>query len=286
MNSQNRDIFADHFVNVRGYNTRYWDVGFSDSVVVLVHGFALSCEVWEQNIKELSKSHRVIALDFWGAGKTDATANKLSLHDYPEFLIWFLEVLNIKKAKFVGHSLGGLLTMRLAHNHPEYVEKLMLVGSAGFNMTVPLHFRLMTLPFLGEWLIKPNKQNLHHAFKYNLHQKNVVSKKYIDALYEYSLKPHAPKHALNMARSGIGFLGFKRKIMNEIHTEIKHIQCPVMVVWGRNDRILHHRGALKAKKLIPHAQIEILESCGHLPQVEHPKRFNEIADRFLGAESQ
>ncbi len=284
MNSQNKDILADHFVNVRGYKTRYWDVGFSDSIVVLIHGFSLSCEVWDRNIRELSKTHRVIALDFWGCGKTDATTHKPTVAEYPEFLIWFLDALKIKRAKFVGHSLGGLLAMQIAHNYPEYVEKLMLVGSAGFTRKVPFHFRLYSVPFVGEWIAKPSLKNLQHAFKYNVYKKGSVPEEYIDMLFNYSQKPDGAKHTLNLARSGMGMFGFDRKLIKEIKSKIKDIKCPVLLLWGKNDRILSHKSTVEAKKLMPHAKVELLEECGHLPQLEYPEQFNEIADKFLRLE--
>lgn len=280
LSSQNSTPPADHYVNVRGYKTRYWDIGFSDSVVILIHGFGLSCDIWQGNIEELAKSHRVIALDFWGYGKTDATPQKINIKQYPEFIVWFMDALKIKHAKLVGHSLGGLITLRVASNYPEYVEKIMLVGSAGFTKGVPWYFRLFTVPFLGELIAKVNRKNLKRALAQNIYRGN-ISDSLINSLFEYTQKPHAIRHSLNLLRSGMNFLGFRSTVIRQIQRETQSIQCPVFVLWGKNDRILNYRGAFRAKKLMPQARVEVLEKCGHLPQLEYPTRFNELVLSFL-----
>lgn len=284
LNSQNKQIFSDHFVNVRGYKTRYWDVGFSNSVVILIHGFGLSCDIWHYNMTDLSRFHRVVAIDFWGSGKTDATKKKFTTEEYAEFLLWFMDALKIQKAKIVGHSLGGLIALQIASNHPEYVEKVMLVGSAGFTTKVPWHFRLLVLPCVGEYFAKPNKLALKQAMSYNTYLKNPALSELTDSLFEYSKKPHAVVHMLNLARSGVSIFGFKRYLIRKITNNIHKIRCPVFALWGKNDKILNYRSAFRAKKLIPHANIKILEKCGHLPQIEYPEQFNEITHSFLTSE--
>lgn len=282
LNSQNNLIFSDHFVNVQGYKTRYWDVGFSNSVVVLIHGFGLCCEVWSHNIAELAKDHRVVAVDFWGSGKTDATKEKFTTDEYAEFLHSFMDALKIPKAKLVGHSLGGMIALQMASQHPEYVEKVMLVGSAGFTSSVPWHFRLLTVPYIGEYLVKPNKLALKKAMSYNTYtKKSQAVTELTDTLFEYSKKPNATAHTLNLARNGVSFFGFKKELIRKVTDNIGKVRCPVFVLWGKNDKILSYRGAFRAKKLIPHASIKILEKCGHLPQIEYPEQFNEITHSFL-----
>lgn len=281
MNSQNKLPFSDYFVDVRGYKTRYWDVGFSNSVVILIHGFGLCCELWAQNIAELSKFHRVIAVDFWGSGQTDAAAHKFTTEEYANFLYWFMDALKIPKAKLVGHSLGGLISLQMAANHPDYVEKVMLVGSAGFTSRVPWHFKILTLPKIGEYLIKPRKAAFKQAMSYNIYRKTPHVDELTQFLFQYSKRKNAAVHALNLARSGISIFGFKKQLIQQVTDNIGKVKCPVFVLWGKNDKILSYRGAFRAKKLLPHASIKILEKCGHLPQMEYPEQFNEITHSFL-----
>lgn len=281
---QNKPIFSDYFVDVRGYKTRYWDVGFSNSVVILLHGFGLCCEIWSHNITELSKSHRVIAIDFWGSGKTEATTQKFTTDEYADFLYWFIDALKIPKAKLIGHSLGGLIALQMASHYPEHVAQVMLVASAGFTKKVPLHFRLLALPYLGEWLMKPRKAALKHAMSYNFYQKTSKLDELTDVLFEYSKKKNSVAHTLNLVRSGASIFGFKKELIKQVTDNIKKIRCPILILWGKNDKILSYRGAFRAKKLMPQARIQILQKCGHLPQIEYSEQFNEITHSFLTSE--
>ncbi|BBH53652.1 alpha/beta fold hydrolase [Fluviispira sanaruensis] len=274
-------LFQDCFTEVNRYKTRYWSVGEGSSVILLLHGFALSVEFWSENILEFSKNHKVIALDLLGFGLTDKPKTKPQLEEHPRFVFEFLQKLSIKKVKVVGHSMGGLIAIKFAQMHPEMVESLVLVGSAGFKREIPLHFSILSLPFVGEILVKPNKRGLASALRRNTFDKNIIKKDKIDLLYNMSLHPQMGKTLLWINRSAINLFGFKNKIIKTIKKEIHKLHMPVLIIWGREDSIIYVSHAQAGQELIKHAQVVIFENCGHLPQIEHPKKFNDLVLDFF-----
>jgi pimeloyl-ACP methyl ester carboxylesterase len=74
------------------------------------------------------------------------------------------------------------------------------------------------------------------------------------------------------------FLATGRRLYPEL-TEcfrLEEVRCPVLVIWGRQDRMVHARGADMLVEAVPGVRVEILEDCGHCPQLEMPERFAEL----------
>ena len=130
------DGLSAKFIDVNGVKTRYYDYGQGE-VLVLVHGGGLggssTANNWSRNIPGLSKRFRVIAVDRLGQGMTgvpddDAKFNNDGVVDH---LFNFIRALNLTKINLVGHSAGGGTVFSLALQHPELVDKLVLVSRAG-----------------------------------------------------------------------------------------------------------------------------------------------------------
>jgi pimeloyl-ACP methyl ester carboxylesterase len=79
-----------------------------------------------------AQTNRAIALDFPGFGKSDVKPEGEILPDfYVEVVLGVLKALGIEKASFVGNSLGGLVSLKIALDHPQLVDKLVLMGTGG-----------------------------------------------------------------------------------------------------------------------------------------------------------
>lgn len=273
--------FEDRFIDVDSYKTRYWSYGGGESIILLLHGFAFSIELWELNIPDLSKNHKVIAIDLLGFGLTDKPKGKQDIESFPKFVYSFMQKMSISKAHIVGHSMGGLIAIKLSQMHPECVKTLVLLGSPGFQSKIPIHFRIFSLPFIGELLVKPNKKGLEGALRKNTFHKAAITKKLVNRLYEFSLHPEMGKTLLKVTRTAVGIFGFKRFIVKKIKNEIDKLTMPVLIIWGKNDSIIYLNNAYIANKIIKHSKLVIFENCGHLPQLEYPEKFNRLLEDFF-----
>jgi pimeloyl-ACP methyl ester carboxylesterase len=74
------------------------------------------------------------------------------------------------------------------------------------------------------------------------------------------------------------FLATGRALMPELRDpfELERIACPVLVVWGRSDRMVYARGARRVIDALPGARVELIDGCGHCPQLEAPERFARL----------
>ncbi|MFE3731866.1 alpha/beta fold hydrolase, partial [Nocardia sp. NPDC059154] len=122
-----------HDAEIRGRKMRYVDVGVG-SPLLLVHGLGGSWQTWLENLPALSSRHRVIAVDLPGFGRSEPLTKPLTIDAFVESLTTLLDELGIKRAVVLGHSMGGLVSMRLAMTHPDRVRRLILLSSGGVRL--------------------------------------------------------------------------------------------------------------------------------------------------------
>ncbi|MAG86368.1 MAG: alpha/beta hydrolase [Flavobacteriaceae bacterium] len=96
---------------------------------MLLHGFLESKEIWRDYLELLSKERQVITIDLLGHGETGNIAPIHSMEDMADSVIEVLNYLEIEKANFAGHSMGGYVIMALLKKYPEKITKISLINS-------------------------------------------------------------------------------------------------------------------------------------------------------------
>jgi pimeloyl-ACP methyl ester carboxylesterase len=106
----------------------YSDTG-KGNAIVLLHGFLENQTMWQDLVPELSKKHRVITIDLLGHGESGCLGYVHSMEDNAEAVHSVLSELRIRKAIFVGHSMGGYVALAFAELYPAAVKGLVLLNS-------------------------------------------------------------------------------------------------------------------------------------------------------------
>ncbi|CAM1343128.1 alpha/beta fold hydrolase [Tenacibaculum aestuarii] len=106
----------------------YTDTGKGNSVVLL-HGFLENNTMWDAVVEEISKRNRVICIDLLGHGKTGCIGYIHSMEEMAEAVKAVLQELKIRRAIFVGHSMGGYVALAFAEKYPKNVKGLCLLNS-------------------------------------------------------------------------------------------------------------------------------------------------------------
>ena len=108
-------------------------ISYSDSgkggAIVLLHGFLENQKMWQELVPELSKKYRVITIDLLGHGDSGCLGYVHSMEENADVVHSVLSELRIRKAIFVGHSMGGYVALAFAELHPANVKGLVLLNS-------------------------------------------------------------------------------------------------------------------------------------------------------------
>ncbi|QZK91588.1 alpha/beta hydrolase [Flavobacterium sp. CHNK8] len=106
----------------------YTDEG-KGTAIVLLHGFLENKNMWDFYVPELAQKNRVISIDLLGHGATECLGYVHTMEDNADVVHAVLSELRIRKAIFVGHSMGGYVALAFAELYPDTIKGLVLLNS-------------------------------------------------------------------------------------------------------------------------------------------------------------
>lgn len=238
--------------------------------LVLLHANPGDSEDFEAVIPALAKSHRVLALDWPGYGRSDAftdpsTVNVMHLH---QTLCEFIAALALPPAFLIGNSVGGQVAARLAIESPQLVRGLVLVAPGGFT---PHNF--LTRAFCS---VQGSRFSLspHRFASLYLKHRNAATKAMLQRAKTLQATP--ARLALNRAL----WRSFARP-ESDLRAAASSLRVPALLLFGQYDpTIPAGRDGQVASRCIPVARFVVLP-CGHAPFAEVPELFLEQVQRFL-----
>jgi pimeloyl-ACP methyl ester carboxylesterase len=231
----------------------------------------------------LAEHHLVLAPDLLGHGGSAKPLGDYSLGAFASGLRDLMGALGIPRATVVGQSLGGGIAMQLAYQHPELVERLVLVGSGGLGREVSWMLRLLTLPgteyvmplFFPGFVAGPGDAVGGFLGRHGWRAPHVAEM----WLAYRSLTGVEDRHAFVRTLRGVIDPGGQSVSAND--RLYLAAPMPTLIVWGDSDPIIPVEHGIAAHEAIPGSRLEILEGVGHFPHLERPERFTELLLDFL-----
>jgi len=270
------------WVDVAGSPVNVIDTGEGGPPIVFIHGLSGAWVNWLENIPHFASSHRVIAMDLPGFGHSPMPRQKISISGYGRIVDELLNALDIDRAVIVGNSMGGFIGAEVALQFATRVEKLVLVSAAGLSIE---HQRnepvLRVLERLDNFLIYTGGWA---ATRSELLTRRPRMRRQMMRLVAHRAEAlPAPLIAEQVRGSGKpGFVPALDALSDyPIRDRLGEIECPVLVVWGEDDRLVPVRDAHEFGRLIPHAQVEVWPNTGHVAMLERPAAFNALVERFI-----
>jgi pimeloyl-ACP methyl ester carboxylesterase len=184
------------------------------------------------------------------------------------FVLDVLDGIDVESATLVGHSWGGGIALRVAQQHPERVDALVLAASVGPDCLNWID-RLLALPFAGEAISAPAfvlaAPLARSRYRVLIGMDSVVERE--RALIERTL------HGASRRATWRSFLVEQRALFTElpaIEAELDRIEVPTTVVTGTKDHFVPAKTARSLSQLIPDARLEIIDGVGHVLQLRAP----------------
>ena len=256
----------EKIVEVLGQKIHYYEAGQGPNVIFL-HGLGGDAGMWAGNIGPVSEKYHVYVLDQIGFGRSDKPLIDYKIETFVEFLQVSMQALGVPKATLVGNSLGGWIAADFAAQHPEMVEKLVLVDAAG--MRFERNPELLPVDLNPSSLAGTRK--ILESVVYN---KTSVTDALVRRVFEQHLKI-GDGYTIQRVMAGI----FTRDQFED--GKAGSVHAPTLVLWGHDDALIPLATAERFQKAIPGAKLVVIDQCGHVPPVEQPDEFARIVGDFL-----
>jgi pimeloyl-ACP methyl ester carboxylesterase len=271
---------SENFIDVDGIRIRYLDAG-SGPPLVLLHGLGQSSTAWRRSIDALTLHHRVLAPDLPGFGGSAIPPDApFGPRYFGRVVARFLANLELDRVDAVGHSAGALALCIAALDSPRSYRRIVLVDPVGFAPTPDNILGTAATSLFRLVVAVPRTRPLTKALystaffdpqKADDETIEEIGKRYADPLVKVAAR-----------RSFANHFDFCRRL-EPFHRRLAELQVPTLVIWGRDDRLFRASDAAVAKRVLRQVRVEVIEKCGHCPQIEQPARFTDLVLEFLAA---
>lgn len=254
----------------------YYELEGEGEPLIFLHGWGVDKRIWRQQSKYFSSFYKVLTIDLPGHGKSDW--QKISLGAMADDVRVILDVLKIARANVVASSLGGILALKLYQIAPEKIKKLSFVGALpkfSKSKDFPHGLDVKRIRKLNSQL-KMSYPAIVNIFFRSLFTKEERATRRFKWIQRFRQNVDVPiKPALSEYLDMIEH--------EDLRQILKNILVPVQFINGTQDKICSAEAVKDMKVLVPQAQFDFFEKCGHFPFLSKPYEFNEVLEKFLKA---
>jgi pimeloyl-ACP methyl ester carboxylesterase len=272
--------FEERFAEVRACRLRYFLGGPEGAPpVVLVHGLGGCAANWVDVAPSLAERYRVLMPELPGHGLSTPLPAVPNLAVFADRLAVLADRERMLPAAFVGHSLGGVVALRLALRQPTAVSALVLAATAGISSaTRRAKYGLRILGIIGpRRLVAPWAGRVAGS---PLLRQAVFG--HWGAADPLILSPAAVDGFLEGTRLTSDSVGAARALVrDDIRAELGELRCPALVLWGARDNQLPLADGFEFARRLG-APLRVIADCGHLLIGERPDLCAEAIESFLG----
>lgn len=270
------------FVYSDSVRINYESIGVGPRAALFLHGFAASLRNWDDIRPMLSKGLRLYFLDLKGFGfSSKPRSSDYGVAEQAAIVQAFVAAQGLPHVTLVGHSYGGAVALLTylrwslsAAANP--IDRLLLIDSGGYSQRLPLFIDSLRVPFASYLLpLIPRRAQVRYSLQHAFYNHSLITNRLIDRYAFFYGLEGAQESFVQAANQVVP------PDQDVIEKRFSTIPIPVLVLWGREDRIvpfshgLRFEHELKAGRLVP------IESCGHVPQEERPEVTARLISEFL-----
>jgi len=248
--------------------------------LVFIHGVGAGASsfMWRKNFDDLARDFRVYAFDLLGFGFSDKpAAASYSADLYVDLITDFIREVSGYPVNIIASSLGAAYAIRVADEHPELINSMVLNGPAGSDalnrrpgMAGAAFYGLLQSPVLGTsfYNVMASERSIRDYARDNLfYDHHRVTDRLVANLYATSHQAGA-QHAIAAFLAGY--------LNTDTQSPFSRLTQPVVLVWGKQDATTPLDKAWALQEVNPRARLEVFDYCRMMPEQEQPEKFNSL----------
>src|SRR5215469_1807050 len=249
-----RQGVKSEYVEVGGYRLHYFEAqpaGGGGAPLLLVHGLGARGEDWAKMIPALAaQGFHVYVPDLLGYGRSEKPDVSYSVSMEEDVVVKFMQAMHLSRADVGGWSMGGWISMKLALDHPELVDRLVVYDSAGVYFPAT---------FGPDLFVPVDEEGIVHLMKIlSPHPREVPGFVAAAILRKIGRNGWVVSRSMTSMTDGRDLLDFR----------LHDLKQPTLVVWGSRDDLIPLSAGKKIHDLIPNSSLLVVDGCGHLAPAE------------------
>jgi pimeloyl-ACP methyl ester carboxylesterase len=257
---------------------------------LVIHGGLAEAGVWYAMAGHLAErlSGKIVIPDRPGHGLTDAV--DYTGVDYRkaavEWMLHLVDSLGERQVDLVGNSMGGYFCLVFALAHPERVRRIAIVAApAGVDRPLPLFLRMWGRPVIGNLIsammggMKEPEELRTKVLAPMIARPERIASDALEVMFRASAKPGWHVMARSMIRAVSDLGGWRPEL--DIREEVAALAIPTVFAWGDKDNFAPPSSGQDLARRMPNARFELLDSAGHLPQLDVPEECANVTARFF-----
>jgi len=279
--------------------------------VVLLHGYMLSSALWAHQLRDLADHHRVIAPDLRGHGSSVPGASGFStistegpmaelradarmaaaeqgspgVRRMAADVRTVLAALEVEHALVVGHSMGGMVALQLAHDTPADELRRRVAGLALVSTTAGPFTRMPGLGPMARVSAPVSARAVGLADRLGVRAFGSPDLRWWLTRLGFGADAPPPQvrfvEGLHLATPSTTVIDLLLSLaMFDLSKWLGSLDLPVLVVVGSHDHLTPPRHALRTSAALSHSQLVELPRCGHLPMIERRREFARVLEEF------
>jgi pimeloyl-ACP methyl ester carboxylesterase len=263
-------------IKLNGLTVCYDDLGDGEIPIIFIHGFPFDKTTWHSQLEFFKKTHRVIAYDIRGFGKSTPGKEKASIALFADDLLSFMDALKIKKATVCGFSMGGYILLNAVDKDPERFKSIILSDTQCAADTVEtIKKREQTIRDINAGKIN----DFTEAFVSNVFcaETQATKKDVVDDVRAIILST-APLSII----AGLTAMAERK----EMCSTLNKISIPTLIMCGKQDVVTALPQSEFLKNNIQGSKLHIIDFAGHMTNLEQPDDFNKHLAEFVSITKQ
>lgn len=261
--------FSVPFVENRGAKI-YWDELGQGQPILLIMGFSYPSDMWHRARPKMAESHRTIALDNRGIGRSTCPPGPYSMKLLASDAAAVLDAANEKTAHIFGVSMGGMIAQEFAVQYPQRVRSLILACTSpgGWHSVKPGIHVLTTL--MARPTMTPER----------------AREAFIPIIYASSTAPELIDEDMAILKNWIATPAIYRAQLKAIlfwqaYSRLPQIKAPTLVIHGLQDQLVPSKNSEIIASRIPGARLVLIPDAGHIFGTDQPEAAQQAVSSFL-----
>ena len=258
-------------VKVNDLNLSYDDVGEGSIPIVFLHGFPFDKTMWQEQLDYLKSTHRVIACDIRGFGKSKDEESHLGMDLFTNDLLLLMGKLDLDKVIICGLSMGGYIALNAIQRFPSRFEALILCDTQCIADSHEVKTkRYKTIDEVKEY----GPSTFNEGFIKNVFHADSLTNK--PDLVE-QVRSVVFSNSQHIISQGLTALAER----SETCSVLEEIAIPTLIICGREDVVTPLDESKFMNKQIKGSILHVINNAGHVSNLEEPLKFNKLLRDFL-----